>query len=270
MKQFILKNRKVTIGLATILLIGGITMSFQDSPFLSQKFSMPENFSDTLPEKNDKGNMKMKDFDKLIDQLDKTVLERVNGELKKIDLTSIQQSIENALKQVDMEKIMKDVELSIKNIDVDKIVSDVSASLKDIDLDKNSGEIKEAIEEARKEIENARAEIKDINMDEIRKEMEKAKIEIERSKSTLKEIDIPKIMKEAQSGIDEAKIELKQTKAMFDEMEKDGLISSKDGFTIEYKEKDLYINGTKQSEKVTDKYRKYFKEDHFKMTIDKE
>ncbi len=31
-----------------------------------------------------------------------------------------------------------------------------------------------------------------------------------------------------------------------------------------------YIDGKKQSEKITDKYRKYFKEDHFKIKIDKE
>jgi len=57
---------------------------------------------------------------------------------------------------------------------------------------------------------------------------------------------------------------------MFNEMEKDGLINSKEGFTIEYKNKDLYIDGKKQSEKTTGKYRKYFKQDHFKIRIDKE
>ena len=270
MKQFIVKNRKALTGLVAVLLIGGITMSFQDSPFLSQKFPVQDNLNDTLPEKKSECSMTMKDFNKLVNEFDKTVLEQVNEALKKIDLSNIQQTIENSLKQVDIEKIMKDVELSIKSIDIDKIANDVSSSLKDINLDKTNGEIKEAIEEAKKGIENAREEIKDINMDEIKKEMENAKLEIERSKLTLKEIDVPKIMKEVKSGIDEAKKELKQTKAMFDEMEKDGLISAKDGFTIEYKEKDLYINGTKQSEKVTDRYRKYFKEDHFKIKIDKE
>ena len=32
---------------------------------------------------------------------------------------------------------------------------------------------------------------------------------------------------------------------MFNEMEKDGLINQKDGFSIEFKDKDLYINGNK-------------------------
>ena len=57
---------------------------------------------------------------------------------------------------------------------------------------------------------------------------------------------------------------------MFTEMEQDGLINSKQGFNIEYKNKNLYINGAKQSEQVTSKYRKYFKDEHFEITIDKE
>jgi hypothetical protein len=48
------------------------------------------------------------------------------------------------------------------------------------------------------------------------------------------------------------------------------LISSKEGFTIEYKNKELYIDGKKQSVKTTDKYQKYFKKEHFKITIEKE
>jgi len=107
-------------------------------------------------------------------------------------------------------------------------------------------------------------------MKEISKELEQAKIEIEKSKSEIKNIDMDKVMKEARDGIAEAKEELKQTKAMFNEMEKDGLISQKDGFSIEFKDKDLYINGKKQPENVADKYRKYTKDKNFKITIDKE
>ena len=67
-----------------------------------------------------------------------------------------------------------------------------------------------------------------------------------------------------------AKTELKDTKEMISEMEKDGLVDSKKGFELEYKDKVLYIDGKKQTEKVTEKYRKYFKKEHFKIRIDKE
>ena len=54
------------------------------------------------------------------------------------------------------------------------------------------------------------------------------------------------------------------------EMEKDGLISSENGFKIKYKNKELYINGTRQPQSVNDKYRKYFKEEDFEIEIGKE
>lgn len=275
MKQFILKHKQAITGTIAILLIGGITMSFQDSPFAYSKFSAPEEYdcatycTDTLPDKEYKEGIKMKDFDKLQTELDKSLLQ-VNDEMKKIDFSKLQKEIESSLKTVDMEKIMKDVELSLKSIDLDKMLATISSSLKGIDLDYKSEEIEKALTEAKQEVEKAKLEIKDIDKEAIKKELENAKKEIEKSKKEIDKIDMDKIMAGARAGIDKAKEELKLTKEMFTEMEKDGLINSKNGFTLEYKNKELYIDGQKQSEKITDKYRKYFKEDHFKITIEKE
>lgn len=44
----------------------------------------------------------------------------------------------------------------------------------------------------------------------------------------------------------------------------------KAGFSIEYKDKELIINDIKQKPQITDKYRKYFTDDHFKIKISKE
>ena len=270
MKQFILKNRKALTGIAAMLLMGSILMSFQDSPFVHQKFDEQQLPDDTLPGKNYDDHMKMKEFDKLLGGLDGKIMSEVGEALKSVDMDKIQKQVENALKEVDMENIMRTVELSLKKIDLDKIMNDVRSSLKDVDWDKYIKEIDKAMQEAKQEIEKAKIEIRNIDKDEIMKELEKAKLEIEKNKSEFKKINIDKIMKEARKGIEEAKEELKQTKAMFNEMESDGLINQKDGFSIEYKDKSLYINGKKQAENVTDKYRKYIKEDHFKITIDKE
>ncbi|MEP7254337.1 MAG: hypothetical protein ABI666_01110 [Ferruginibacter sp.] len=276
MKQFILKHKKAITGAIAVLLIGGITMSFQDSPFSYTKFNVQEDSDlhqkctkDTIPEKEYSGSMKMKDFDNLQNVLDKSLLQAMD-EVKKIDFAKIQKEVEASLKSVDMEKIMKDVSLSLKSIDLDKLLADVKSSLNDINLDVKSEEIEKALKEASKEIEKAKLEIKDIDRDVIEKELEKAKLEIEKSKAEIDKIDMNKIMNEAGVEIDKAKEELKLTKEMFSEMEKDGLINSKEGFTIEFKNKDLYIDGKKQSERTTDKYRKYFKKDHFKIKIDKE
>ena len=276
MKQFILKHKKAITGAIAILLIGGITMSFQDSPFSYTKFTIQEDSGmppkcplDTVPEKEYSGSMKMKDFDNLQKVLDKSLLE-ATAEIKKIDFAKIQKEIEASLKSVDMEKIIKEVNRSLKAVDMDKLLADVTSSLNDINWDGKDEEIEKTLKEAKKEVEKAKLEIRNIDRDKIEKELEKAKKEIEKSKAEIDKLDLDKIMNEAREGIDKAKEELKLTKEMFNEMEKDGLINSKEGFTIEYKNKDLYIDGKKQSDKTTDKYRKYFKQDHFKMRIDKE
>jgi len=273
MKQFILKHKKSLTGTFAILLIGAVTMSFQDSPFAHSKFIVQEEeyysnggCADTVP---DKESMKMKDFDKLQTDLDKSLLQ-VSEELKKIDFSKMQKEIEASLKDVDMEKIKLDVELALKDLDMDKLMAEINSSLKDIKLDYKTEEMEKAFAEARKEIEKAKLEIKDIDKDAIKKDMEKAKKDMEKVKLEIDKIDMDKIMAEAKAGIDEAKAELKLTKEMFTEMEKDGLISSKKGFTIEYKNKLLFIDGIKQDEKTTDKYRKYFKQENFKITIDKD
>jgi hypothetical protein len=274
MKQFILKHKAALTGTIALLLVGGITMSFQDSPFSYNKYLVEENFdspggcSDTLPDKEFNSSMKMKDFDKLQSQLDGSLLE-VTDQLKKIDLDKLRKEIDESLKDVDMEKIKKDVELALKNIDMDRMMAGVKSSLKNLNKEYINADIEKALAEATKEIENAKLEIKDIDK-EVLKELENARKEIEKGKLEIEKIDFDKIMVEARTGIDKAKEELKLIKEMFVEMEKDGLVDPKKGFTVEYKNKELYIDGKKQPEKTTDKYRKYFKNDHFKMIIEKE
>lgn len=275
MKQFILKNKKAVGTLVALLLVGGITMSFQDSPFSYNKLSVQESndlyrpCKDTVPDRNYNGSIKMKDFDKLQSELDRSLLQ-VSEELKKIDFSKMEKEIEASLKNIDADKIMKDVERSLKNIDLDKTLASVTSSLKDLDLDFKGEEIEKAMLEAKKEIEKAKKEISKIDKDAIKKELEEARKEVEKSKAEINKIDMDKIMSEAKESINEAKEELKQTKELITELEKDGLVNTKNGFELEYKDKSLYIDGKKQSAEVTDRYRKYFKKDHFKITIEKE
>lgn len=275
MKQFILKNKKVLGTLVALLLVGVITMSFQDSPFSYNKLSVQESSDiyrpckDTVPNRNYNGSIKMKDFDKLQSELDRSLLQ-VSEELKKIDFSKMEKEIEASLKNIDAEKIMRDVERSLKNIDLDKTLASVTSSLKDIDLNLKGEEIEKALAEATKEIEKAKKEISKIDKESIKKELEEARKEMEKSKAEINKIDMDKIMSEAKEGIGKAKEELKQTKELINELEKDGLVNTKNGFELEYKDKSLYIDGKKQSAEVTDKYRKYFKKDGFKIKIEKE
>jgi hypothetical protein len=269
MKRFILSNKNALILCCGVLLAAAGIMSFQDSPAIYQSIRFqPDNY-DTIPEKHDPGAMKMKDLDALSDNLDKIILQ-AGDELKKINLEDIQKTVENSLKNIDAGMIAKTVEESLKKIDLDKILESVKNSLTSVDWGKHKVEIDQALQEAKTEMENAKEEISGFDRKEIEKELEKARKEIEKSKLEIKKIHIDKILDEARAGIERAKSEVKETRAMFGEMEKDGLIHTTDGFTVEYRNRDLYINGKKQPENVTEKYRHYFRNEHFKMKIEKE
>jgi len=126
------------------------------------------------------------------------------------------------------------------------------------------------MKEAKKELDKARIELDKVDKQSIRKAMEEARKELEKAKEEIRKIDMDKIRSEVGKGIGEARAEMARIKTLFNEMEKDGLISRKEGFKIEYKDKELYINGKKQPASVTDKYRHYFSKDHFEITIDKD
>ena len=59
--------------------------------------------------------------------------------------------------------------------------------------------------------------------------------------------------------VDKAKEEVKGYQEMIYDMEKEGLLNTKEDYTIEYKDGDLFINGKKQPQEVTDKYKKNFR-----------
>lgn len=269
MKQFILNQKKAITGIGAAMLIGVVTLSFQDSPLIHQRPELQIATDDTLPEKNKKESMTMKEYDEMMQDLDKN-MQRIGEDLKKIDFSFIGKSVENALKEVDMDMIMKETSLAIKSIDLDRILSDVRSSLKEINSEKINTELSEAMTEAKKELEKAKVEMKEIDKESIRKAMDEARKEIEKARLEISKLDMDKIRSEVDKGIGEAKEELGRTKALFNALEKDGLISRKDGFSIEYKNRELYINGKKQPESVTDKYRSYFSKDHFSITIDKD
>lgn len=265
MTQPISINKKFTVVIIACLLIGGITMSFQNTPFgpFDNLDTLTET-QDTLPEKHKEGQstMTMKDFDQLLQHLDKEML-NAHAEINQINFDKIQKEITASLDKVDFDKIKMNIDKAMKEIDIAKIDQGVNSALKEIEWNKINNQVKMSLLEAKKEIER-------INMEEVKKEIEKAKKEIQKSREEIKKINIDEIMKHADEGVAKAKQELHLTKQLFIEMEKDGLISQKDGFTIEYKNKSLFINGKLQPEVIKEKYLPYIKEDTFKISISKE
>ena len=57
---------------------------------------------------------------------------------------------------------------------------------------------------------------------------------------------------------------------MLKEMEKEGLLNRRDGFTVKKSGKRLYINGQAQTAKVYSKYRGYLKGNHVVIKGDDE
>ncbi|MEP7107417.1 MAG: hypothetical protein ABI760_05530 [Ferruginibacter sp.] len=265
MNQFIKQNKKIIAGITACLFIGGLTMSFQNTPFGPlDKIDTLTDIQDTLPEKAKEGEakMNMKDFDQLIRNMDKEML-KMNQEITKIDFDKINKEIAASLNKVDFDKIKTGIDKAMKDIDFAKIEQGVKSALDGIDWTKINSDLKVSLQDAKKEIDK-------MDMTEVKREIEKARQEIERSRDEIKKINLDEIMTNANAGIVKAKEELLQTKEMFIEMEKDGLIDQKEGFTIEYKDKTLFINGKKQSESIRDKYIHYIKGDGFKISISKE
>lgn len=265
MNQLIKKNNQITAGIAACLLIAGVTMSFQNRPFGPiDKLDTLTDIQDTIPEKtnSDEAKMSIRDFDQLMQNMDQEMF-RMQKEITKIDFDKMHEEIAASLDKVDFDKIRNDIDKAMKGVDFDKIEQGVKSALKQIEWNKINNDVKISLQDAKKEIEK-------INVEAVKKAMEKAKLEIEKSKNEIKKIHVDEIMKNANANILKANEELRLTKTMFNEMEKDGLISQKDGFTIEYKDKDLIINGKKQNEVNRDKYRQYIKGDSFKIHISKE
>ena len=161
MKQFILKNKNALMGIGAAILLGGITMSFQESPLLRQKFELQKSLEDTLPEKDNEAWIKMTDGDKLTQDLNKT-LTKVGVEMKKIDFSFVQKKVNNAINEIDLQKILKETQLSLKSIDFDKILTEVRATLKDIVCNEKKGEMEKAIKDA---LEKTKLIIKKMDID---------------------------------------------------------------------------------------------------------
>ena len=208
----------------------------------------------TVPNKkmHEKNEYKVGDIDKAMKELDKAMIDMDKD--MKIDFSK-------------MDKEMKLAMEEIKKIDFEKIGHDVQASLKEVNWEKIRTDVDKAMREAE-------IKIKEVDMKKIEKELQRVKEEIKNVKIST-HIDMEKIkrsvdegLSKARTGIEKAKKELTMLKEFTDNLEKDGLINKKKGYKIEIKGGELYINGTKQSKEVNDKYRKYFKEEDFSIRSD--
>jgi hypothetical protein len=217
-----------------------------------------QNFIDTVPKNNTE--KKIRDLDDVLDELDKAELkmnlDKVNVELKEamkqLDAAKIQMNIDKAMKEVDMQKIKEQIDMATKQFDAAKIEKDVKESIAGVDWEKLNKQLKEQMEEVKK-----------IDMRKFDADMKKFELQMKDMKPQLE-----KDMAKAKAGIEKAKIEMKEYKNFVDGLEKDGLISKKETYTIQNKNGELIINDKKQPADVYNKYRNFL-EKHKNFTIKK-
>lgn len=217
-------------------------------------------YVDTIPQSKERT---VRDLDEALEELNRIdlgvhinqAMESVAEAMKQFDAQKIQLEIQKAMQSVDMEKVKEDMAKALKEVDFEKIGAEINASLKEVDW----SEIKKDIEEAKLEIENA----KKIDFEVINREIAKAQEEIKKVGP-----QIEKELAKAKVGIEKAKETIREYKAFIDSLEQDGLLNTKEDYTIVHKNGKLIVNGKEVPSSIYNKY-KSFLDKHKKIHVNK-
>lgn len=170
-------------------------------------------------------------------------------------------AISNAMSGVNMDSIGKIVQHALKQVDWNSINKTLTLSFNKLDTNVDWKGIQKGMETSMNEAEKTLTE-----NGVATKEMEKAKKEIA--------IAMEKAKKEVKESMAEAKMSevaaARQThnysyERMLKKMEADGLIDRSEGFKLEKRDNELYINGERQPDEIFNKYEPYLQGD--KITI---
>jgi chromosome segregation ATPase len=252
MKQ-ILSWKKIPLLLIAVGVVVTVTVAQSNSG--TQKYAA----NDTIPPKQ----KKVRDLDDALAEIDRSEIE-LQRALKEFDREKMEKEIREAMKtmEIDMAKMKVDIEKAMKEIDAEKINLDVQKALKEVESEKISKEIKESLakvdmEKVKAEMENAKIEMqkaKEIDMSKIKAELEKIGPQVE------------KAMKEANVSIEKAREEITSYKNLVDALDRDGLLNKNENYKIEYKDKELTVNGKRLTSDATQKYNTYLSDkDHFTL-----
>ncbi len=211
----------------------------------------------------------------------------VSEAMKNIDWKKINEQTQQALKAVDWKKINEQIETSMKSIDWNKINADINASLKEskagadpemirksVELGLKSAQsamagldleniIKESMAHAQRGLDATDREIMREKMNEARKhqrdDMRESREEMRVKQRTARnaEMDAKRAEENAKRAEIRAKAAQQRYKALISQLSADKLIDPSKPFSIEKKNDDLYINGSRQPASVMNKYRPY-------------
>lgn len=242
MKPAIRQTGKVAaIVLALAISIGLLSWGTRQTPS-----GQPAQKTDTLPEKKQK-EKKTRDLDEIFSEKEMAEFSQA--------MAKMQEELARAMKEIDGDKIRLEVEKALKEVDMEKIQQEIRASMANADWEKMKTELEKfKSEEFSKEMQKLKAEMEELSP-RIRKEMEKAKGEMEKAKESMK------AYKEFINGL-----------------EKDGLLSKKEGYELEHRNGRLLINGKAIQQADYDRYRSFLeahpsfrintKDDNFHINLD--
>jgi hypothetical protein len=226
---------------------------------------------------NDQDEFRMNELQDAIKKLD-IGMQKLDLNMKDLNI-ELSQHLDEAINKIDFEKISRQIDEQMKKIDVDKIKIDVNNSveeaqdqLKKIDLEKMEKDIDEQMKkidadkikiDLNKSIQQVHDQLKQIDMQKLRNEM----LDLQQNFNSSKfKMQVQDAIKGAKESMERAKEELRDMQEFTDQLEKDGLIDKKKGYSVEWKkEGDLYINGKKQPKEISDKYSRYYKKDGYKI-----
>jgi hypothetical protein len=166
-KEFLIKKMPLVLIVSVLVITAAIAQTSSGKG--TQKRT------DTTPTK------KIRDLDEALLELDKGEAEMVKA-LKEIDFQKIEREIRASLKDIDMAKMKADLAKNLKELDMAKISADVDKALKEVDVEKIRAEVQQALKEI--DTEKIKAEIskiKEVDMVKLKEEMQKIRPEIERS-----------------------------------------------------------------------------------------
>lgn len=257
----------------------------------NQTPNLTKTLQDTVPQKQKKKQhptVITGDLDETLKNLDKT-LEHLQLEFSEEKMDRLRAEMERSLAALNEEQMEKEIGRALKELEDQKVLLKTQEALNSINKEKMQQDIEKALKEARTAIESkqletelkkAMSEIKKIDTKEIELQLEKARAEMLQQKEHLKQ-DMEKAraelkkelsnhnfkeeMSKARAEINAAKEELTNYKNLIQALEKDGLLKAGENYVVEYDNGILTINGKKQPEATSNKYKPYFKKDKVRL-----
>ena len=270
----------------------------------STREDLPEHIKETIETSMAAAGASMKTTDEAMKLAGETIKaidvagisKEVSTALAEVDWDGISADVNNAMKEIDWEQINLDIEQAMKDagkeLNDPAVRDEIRAKLKEARAEARHGaaEAQRALEDAHGDLAEAQKEIEVVRRERANattnraqgrnqsaegrertdapRDVAKARVAITSARG--KDSKAPVAMARAGNGFSYSYSSSNSYEKMLKEMEKDGLINRKDGFSIKKTADKLYINGKSQGNHVYNRYRKYLKGDNIVIKGDDE